>query len=118
MRIRELREERNLTQTDVARGLGTSHRNIGRWENGEVLPSSDMIIALADFFEVSADYLLGRSDDFGNVTVQSDRPALTADEAELLECYRAIPAGEYRDTLMDTVRLFAGTAKKISSKRA
>ncbi len=118
MRLKDLREERNLTQTDVANGIGTNQRGISRWENGENQPPADMIIALADFFEVSADYILGRSDDFGNVTVQNDRPALTAEEAELLECYRSIPAGEYRDTLMDTVRLFSGTAKKITSKRA
>ena len=50
MRLKELRDERALTQTDVARGVNTNQQNISRWEKGEVLPTSDFIIKLADFF--------------------------------------------------------------------
>lgn len=71
MRLKELRLEKNLSQWDVANGIKTGQSNIGRWEKEEVLPSSENIIKLADFFGVSTDYLLGRSDDFGYVTVQN-----------------------------------------------
>ncbi len=67
MRLKELREERNLTQNDVAVAIQTSQRNIGRWENHSNEPSSSFVIKLADFFQVSTDYLLGRTDDFGNL---------------------------------------------------
>ncbi len=90
MRLKELRKERGLTQTEIAEGIGTGQSNIRRWEVGEVLPSSEFVIRLADFFEVSADYLLGRSDDFGNVSVQTVAPALTEEETEILTAFRAM----------------------------
>ena len=90
MRLKELRDERALTQTDVARGVNTNQQNISRWEKGEVLPTSDFIVKLADFFGVSADYLLGRSDDFGNVAVFSSSPALSDEELQLVEMYRSL----------------------------
>ena len=62
MRLKELRQERELSQWDVAKGIKTGQSNIGRWEREEVLPTSDFIIKLADFFQVSTDYLLGRSE--------------------------------------------------------
>ncbi len=51
MRLKELRKERNLTQTEVANGIGVGQSNVRRWEIGEVLPSSEFVIKLADFFE-------------------------------------------------------------------
>lgn len=93
MRLKELRTEKNLTQEEVAKEIGTSQTNIGRWEKGLNEPSSSFVVKLANFFEVSTDYLLGRSDDFGNVTVTTASPSavLTPDEQEILETYRNLP---------------------------
>lgn len=85
MRLKELRKERNLLQKEVAKAIGTSQANIGRWESGQNEPSSHYVIALADFFGVSADYLLGREDDFGNVAINAD---LSEEEKEILKTYR------------------------------
>ena len=63
-RLKELRQEKNLTQADVANAIGTSQRNIGRWENNENEPGASFVIKLANFFEVSSDYLLEITDDF------------------------------------------------------
>ena len=90
MRLKELREERELSQWDVANGIQTGQRNIGRWENEEVQPTADFIIKLADFFGVSTDYLLGRSDDFGNINIQSSESTLSNDEEQLLKNFRAM----------------------------
>ena len=62
MRLKELRLEKGLSQWDIANGIQTGQTNIGRWEREEVLPSSEFIIKLADFFGVSTDYLLGLDD--------------------------------------------------------
>lgn len=62
-RIKELRLESGLTQSQVAKAINTSQRNIGRWENGENEPTASFLVALADFFNVSIDYLLCRKDD-------------------------------------------------------
>lgn len=101
MRLQELREEKKLTQNDVALAIKTSRTNIGRWEKGLNEPTMSAIIALADFFEVSTDYLLGREDDFGNVIVagSSPRDELTADERTLLADFRTLPDGERAQAL-------------------
>jgi len=62
-RLRELRKTRNLTQARLAQEIGVSQRVISDFENGTGLPSFHVLIRLADFFDVSLDYLVGRSDD-------------------------------------------------------
>lgn len=61
-RLRTLRAERNLTQKDVYTALGVSPIVYQRYEYGKA-PAFDKLIALADYFDVSLDYLVGRSDD-------------------------------------------------------
>ena len=90
MRLKELREEKNLSQNDLAKEINTSQRNIGRWENGTNEPTAGFVVALANYFQCSIDYLLGRTDDFGNVTVQTNGVELTKNEETLLRYYRAL----------------------------
>lgn len=61
-RIKLLRLERKVTQKDIAEAIGVSPVSVQRFEYGSVRPSLDTLIALADFFDVSIDYLVGRSD--------------------------------------------------------
>jgi len=61
-RLKGLRLELNLTQTQLAAPLGTTKGAIANYENGNRLPNFEMLIAIADYFNVSVDYLLGRSD--------------------------------------------------------
>lgn len=89
-RLKELRLERNLSQEDVANGIGTRQSNIGRWENETNEPAAGFLIKLADFFAVSVDYLLGRSDDFGNVTLHRTDLAADSLDRELLEHFRKL----------------------------
>lgn len=91
MRLKELREERHLTQNDIAKEIKTSQTNIGRWEKELNEPAASFLIRLADFFQCSTDYLLGREDDFGNITIQTEKPApLPQDEQKLLDTYRQL----------------------------
>lgn len=63
MRIAALREERDWKKTELARRLGISHSQVSRIESGETgTLSSDILIRLAEVFDVSADYLLGLTD--------------------------------------------------------
>lgn len=59
-RLRALREEKGLTLEQVANFVGTTKVSIGRYEKDEREPKSEMLNLLADFFDVSVDYLLGR----------------------------------------------------------
>lgn len=61
-RIRELREDRDLRQSDISQITGIDQRTLSNYETGKTNPDSFAIIKLAEFFEVSTDYLLGVSD--------------------------------------------------------
>lgn len=60
-RIKDLREDRDLRQTDVAEATGIDQRTLSNYETGKTNPDSFALIRLADFFDVSIDYLLGRT---------------------------------------------------------
>ena len=93
MRLRELRKNRGLRQNDIAEKIGVSPQSYGYYENGINKPDPEMLIKLANFFQCSTDYLLGREDDFGNITIQTEKPApLPQDEQEFLTMYRALPS--------------------------
>ena len=59
-RLRELRQGRGLNQEELGRRVGASKQSVSNWENGNIMPSVDILVRLADFFGVSTDYLLGR----------------------------------------------------------
>ena len=60
-RIRELREDRDLRQIDVAKATGLDQKTLSNYETGKTNPDSFAIIALARFFGVTTDYLLGET---------------------------------------------------------
>jgi transcriptional regulator with XRE-family HTH domain len=61
--FRSVRKEKKLTQKQVALGLGMSEQQYQQYEYGTRTPSALILIALADYYNVSLDYLTGRSDD-------------------------------------------------------
>lgn len=62
-RIRELREEKDLTQQYMAHFLHVNQRTYSRYENGEHAIPTEVLCILADFHKVSVDYLLNRTDE-------------------------------------------------------
>lgn len=62
-RLKELRIAQNITLRAMAEILGMGQRNYQKYETGEIDPPLSKAIVLADFFNVSLDYLVGRSDD-------------------------------------------------------
>lgn len=61
-RIKELRLEKSLTQTQLGEIIGVKHFSIYSYEKGRACPEMKGLVALADYFEVSIDYLTERSD--------------------------------------------------------
>lgn len=61
-RLLELRTSLNQTQTEISKGSNLSLRQYQRIENNESEPKLTALIALADYFQVSLDYLVGRTD--------------------------------------------------------
>lgn len=61
-RLKALRLEANLTQSDVAKEFGISQQAYAKWENAKANPTQSVITKLANFYNVSIDYLMGKSD--------------------------------------------------------
>ncbi len=61
-RLRDVREDHDLTQTDVARLLGTTRQQVSKWETGVQMMGVDKYIILAKHYNISTDYLLGLID--------------------------------------------------------
>lgn len=80
-RIKELRKQNGMTQASLAKVLKVSDRTVGFYETGGRDPDTDTLIKLADFFDVSVDYLLGRSDirNF-NYKLKNESPSVVLDE--------------------------------------
>lgn len=62
MRLKELRKQRNISQLKLAMDLGLNQNSISRYENGEREADYATLIAFADYFNVSVDYLLCRTE--------------------------------------------------------
>ena len=60
-RIKDLREDRDMRQSDLAAATGIDQRTISNYETGKTSPDAYALIKLADFFDVSIDYLVGRA---------------------------------------------------------
>lgn len=91
--LKDLRKNRNLTQFQLSQALKIGQATIAGYENGSREPHINSLIAYANFFECSVDYLLGREDDLGNITIKTEKPApLPQDEQEFLTMYRALPS--------------------------
>ena len=59
--LKYAREEKGLSQLQLAEKTGISHQNISRWESGKILPNIDFCVKLADFYGITLDELVGRT---------------------------------------------------------
>ena len=66
-RLKDLREDKDLTQTDIARFLQTTQSYYGQYERGEKEIRFDIAIKLAEFYGVSLDYIAGRTNNKGGI---------------------------------------------------
>jgi len=78
-RLRSLREDHDLTQQNIADALFINRRTYGAYENGEISMSPETILAIAEFYHISTDYLLGKSDHPGTATQKNRLRALRED---------------------------------------
>ena len=62
-RIKSLREDRDLRQKDLAAVLNVSQNTYSQYETGVIALTAEVLIKLADYYNVSTDYLLDRTDD-------------------------------------------------------
>ena len=90
--LNDLLNEYNLSQAALAKSIGFSQRAVSKWINAQAEPTASALTACANYFGISVDELLGRSDDFGTLASSpTATPSLPADETELLKLYRQLP---------------------------
>ena len=94
-RMKLLREQHNLSQTDLARILNISRQSYNFYENEKRDPDTEMLIRIADFFNVSLDYLLGRTNDPSPLT-QEKTPSYQEEVIQDLEDITPKMASEVR----------------------
>lgn len=85
--ILELRKKKNVTQEELAAELGVTAAAVSKWENGYTLPDILMLCALADYFEVTTDELLGRDTRKKQAIVVADNKVLAEKIVELAAKY-------------------------------
>ena len=77
-RLREVRKRENLTQRQVAKDLNCNYSTWSNWEQGMREPPYTVLVSIADYFEVSLDWLLGRTSEPG-AALTTERPAVSED---------------------------------------
>lgn len=84
-RLRYLRQSKELNQTQLGEKLGVKKQSVSNWENGNIVPSIDMLIKIADYFHVSTDYLLGRDNPASDGFALMDVTGLTQVQVEHIQ---------------------------------
>lgn len=110
--ISELRYKKGWTQTDLAEKLAVTKGAIALWETNKRNPPLEKLIALADIFDVSTDFLLGRVCDENDSTLVStsissavSRPSLSENSTMLLENYEKLNKEDQAYILGKTIEL-------------
>lgn len=89
--LKELRAEKGISQQQLAKVLGISQQSVNKYENHKIEPDIATLVAIADYFAVSIDYLVGRVDPEDGT---DPRLELSATESMLIEGYRNLSATE------------------------
>jgi len=111
-KIKELRQENNITQPQIAEKVGVAKSMISQWESEKNEPKATYIIRLAQFFNVSTDYLLGLSDDLGNVVNNN----LSETENYLINLLRQLNSEKKQELISYANYLVNKDSKKSNSK--
>ncbi len=93
--IRELRNEKGLTQEELSKKIGVRCGTYCKWEQNRANASYEDLIKLANFYQVSVDYLIGHTDDLGNVTIiTTQENSLNKNERTLLSQFKKLSNSE------------------------
>lgn len=111
-RLKNLRKEQGLTQTELSKHLKIGQTTIAAYENGMHDPQIFSLLAYAEYFGCSVDYLLGRENESGNTYVAVNQP-LTENEKQLLNIYRFL-TDELRSLLIEQAKVIKNS--KLNSK--
>ena len=95
--ILELRKQKHVTQEELAAELGVTAAAVSKWENGYTLPDILMLCALADFFQVTTDELLGRVQEWKYAVIAAQTEELGQQIASMLREFGYVAQGIFTD---------------------
>ena len=107
LRIKELREEKNISQLELAKKLNLTQQSISLYEKGDREPSIDVLKSIANFFNVSLDYLLGKSD------IRN----YDEDEKEFLFAFHKETEGMTDEEIKDALRFYKEMKNRIKEEK-
>lgn len=110
-KLKELRESRHLTQTGMGARIGVTQQNISRYEKDVSTMPVEMLIETADYFNVTTDYLLGRSEMKRNLEGQVQVNKEIDEYFDLVEMYRDLDARD-REIVLSTITAMIKTKAK------
>lgn len=96
-KILELRRQKNITQEELAAALGVTAAAVSKWENNYTLPDVLMLGALADYFTVTTDELLGRAKTLHFAVLAAETPVLGQKAAAIAREYGIIARSIHTD---------------------
>lgn len=112
--LEKIRRDAGMNMREAARGLEIPYTTYVSWEKGDREPNSEMLIKLAEFFDTTIDYLIGRTDDpegadTQNTPAETDRRAPSEDDIKF-----ALFGGadDITDAMYQEVKAFAAFVKK------
>ena len=125
-KIKDLRKDKHITQKELAKLMNVSQQTVGAWETGRAIPGSDTLGELADLFNVSTDYLLGRSDngkkpyyeltdkEKKDIALQAEKLMEGIESGENLNFYGEPATEEQKERLLIAVQ----TAMEMNKRKA
>ena len=93
MNLKKIRNEKNITQIRLSIAAEVSQETISAYESGKALPSVDTLIKIADFLDVSIDYLLDRTD---NPTVN---PSIKDEDKDIINIFHKLNKEQKEDVI-------------------
>lgn len=109
-RIKRLREKAGLSQKALAEKIGVSQQSINKYENHNIEPDIETLIRIADVFDTSVDYLIGRSE-IDHKIEKLQACDLNEEELCLLDRFRPLEHGQ-RQSVLSLLEAFTGKTKE------
>ncbi|MCO8297331.1 helix-turn-helix domain-containing protein [Tetragenococcus halophilus] len=128
-RLKDLRKEKSLTQKELSQILKVSQQTIGSWEVGRAEPSTEMLDKLCEFFGVSYDYILGKTDtrkppyyelseqEKSDIAVQADQLLEGIESGDDLSFYGEPATEEQKERLRIAIRTAMEMNKEEAKKK-
>ena len=114
-RLIELRAEKGISQATLAKACKISQSCVAMLEKEKNEASASTVQKIAEYFNVTTDYLLGRTDDLG-APVPASAPQYSAEEQKLIEDYRGL-SQPLKDMLQSLIKTWQGESTESTQRR-